>query len=173
MESISLQILTDIFIPFLLAFSISFGALRRAFNEKIAMLIAFVFGIFFLYYQNVITKSQIFASFVVYTLITLMALSIGTILIFGERINPKIATWIFLLTMIGMAFYTFMPFQMESVSEEFTGIVGIVSPSDIIVIGILLVMIGTIYFVGKEEGGRGESAMDKLKKLAKEILGLK
>lgn len=172
METTSLQILVDIIVPFLLAFSISFGALRKAFNERMAMPIAFTFAIFFLYYQNIITKSQLFSSFVVYTLITLMVISMGTILIFGEKINPKIATWIFSLTIIGMAFYTFMPIQIGGTPEAFTGFVESISASDIMVIGILLVMIGTIYFVGKGEG-RGPSAKDKLKEIAKEILGLK
>lgn len=172
MESTLFQILSDIFAPFLLAFSISFGALRKGFDEKTAVLIAFVFAMLFLYYQN--TRPQIFSSFVVYTLITMVILLMGTTIILGKKLTPKIAVGIFFITIFAMALYTIVPVQIEE--ETFTNIEIKISVIDIIILGFLFMMIGIMYSLYKRKKEEKEEQLTKkyinfLAELAKKFFG--
>ena len=170
MESILFQILTDIFAPFLLAFSISFGILRKIFDEKAATLIAFVFAMLFLYYQN--TKPPIFSSFIAYTLVTMVILLMGTAIILGKKLTPKIAVGIFFITIFAMALYTVIPIQIEE--ETFTNITITIKKIkkipisiDIIDLLLILVIIGVIYFMRKKKENK-----KSLEDICKELTGI-
>lgn len=151
MESILFQILTEILAPFLLAFSISFGILRKIFDEKAATLIAFVFAILFLYYQN--TKPSIFSSFIVYTLVTMAILLMGIAIIFGKKRTPKITLGFLFIMMFAMALYTVMPIQIEK--ETF------------IFLLIILVIMGVVYFIRKKKKNK-----KSLEDLCKELIDI-